>query len=108
MVLAVCLMAGAPLFAKDSLMVKLYQSLAVNGTQLAPGEYRISWEAQGTGITVTFAKGKKIIATAPAKVVDGAQKFSNYQVAHEEDGKGTEKLMKIHLGGTNQSLVFTQ
>ena len=89
-------------------MVKLSRSLAVNGTQIAPGEYQVSWEAQGDGTTVTFLRGNKVVATARAKVVDGSQKFSNNRVYYQKDQKGTEKLMKIHLGGTNQSLVFTQ
>ena len=108
MVLAVCLMAGAPLFAKDSHMVKLYHSLEVNGIQMAPGEYQVSWEAQSAGTTVTFAKDKTVIATAPAKVVDGSQKFSINRMYYEEDRKGTAKLTEIRFGGTSQSLVFTQ
>jgi hypothetical protein len=107
-VLAVCVMDGSPVFAKDSRMVKLYHSLEVNGTQIAPGEYQVSWEAQGSGTIVTFAKGKKVIATAPARVVDGSQKFSTNRVDFVEDEKGTAKLIEIRFGGTNQSLVFNQ
>jgi hypothetical protein len=29
-------------------------------------------------------------------------------VDYVEDGKGVAKLTEIHLGGTSQSLVFTQ
>jgi hypothetical protein len=89
-------------------MVKLFHPLAVNGTQLAPGEYQISWEPQGTDAKVTIAKGKKVVATAEAKIVDGSQKFSNNRVDFVEDEKGTAKLTEIKLGGTNRSLVFTQ
>ena len=106
-VVAVCLMAGAPVFAKNSRMVKWSQPLAVNGTQIAPGEYKVSWETQGGGITVTFLRDKKVIATASAKVVDGSQKFTSNRVVFEDE-KGMAKLTEIRFGGTTQSLVFNQ
>jgi len=108
LVLAVGLMVGAPAFAKNSYQVKLQQSLAVNGTPIAAGEYTVSWEAQGAGASVTFAQGKKVVATAPAKLVDVGQKFARNRVDYEEDGKGAAKLTEIRLAGTNQSLVFTE
>ena len=108
LVLAVGLMVGTTAFAKNSHQVKLQQSLAVNGTPIAAGEYTVSWEAQGAGTIVTFAQGKKVVATAPAKLVDVGQKFSNNRVDFVEDEKGTAKLIEIRFGGTNQSLVFNQ
>jgi hypothetical protein len=106
--LAVCLAAGTSAFAKNSHQVELQQSLAVNGTPLAAGEYTVSWEGQGASATVSFAKGNKVVATAPAKLVDVGQKFDRNRVDYEEDGKGAAKLTKIRLAGTSQSLVFTQ
>ena len=106
--LAVCLAAGTSAFAKNSRMVKLYDSLSVNGTQIAAGEYTVSWEGQGASTKVSFAQGNKVVATAPAKLVDAGQKHAQNRVDYVEDGKGAAKLTEIHLGGTSQSLVFTQ
>jgi hypothetical protein len=106
--LAVCLAAGTSAFGKNSHVVRLYDSLSVGGTQIAAGEYKINWEGQGASTQVSFAKGNKVVATASAKLVDAGQKHAQNRVDYVEDGKGTAKLTQIHLGGTSQSLVFTQ
>lgn len=54
---------------KDSGNVELSQPVEVAGTQLAPGQYKLTWEGSGPNVTVNFAEGKKTIATLPAKLV---------------------------------------
>lgn len=56
--------------AKDSANVNLDQTVQVAGTQLAPGQYKVVWEGNGPNVTVSFAEGKKTIATVPAKLVN--------------------------------------
>lgn len=55
--------------AKDSGNLDLNQPVSVAGAQLAPGQYKLTWEGTGQDVTVSFVKGKKTIATAPAKLV---------------------------------------
>ena len=54
---------------KNSANVNLDQPVKVAGTQLAPGEYKLIWEGSGPDITVSFAEGKKTVATAHGKLV---------------------------------------
>jgi hypothetical protein len=54
---------------KDSANLELTQQVTVAGTQLSPGHYKLTWEGDGPDTTVSFAEGKKTIATAPAKLV---------------------------------------
>ena len=49
--------------------MKLDQPVNVAGTQLAPGQYKLTWEGSGQDVTVSFAEGNKAIATVPAKLV---------------------------------------
>jgi hypothetical protein len=71
--LLVAAIALTPILAfaktKDSANVELDQRVEVAGTQLAPGQYKVAWEGTGPNVTVSFAEGKKTIATAPAKLV---------------------------------------
>jgi hypothetical protein len=55
--------------AKDSAKVELDQPVKVAGTQLAAGQYTVTWEGNGPNVTATFAEGKKTIATVPARLV---------------------------------------
>jgi hypothetical protein len=67
MVFAVPVLAlAAP---KNSANVSLDQPVNVAGTQLAPGQYRLSWEGTGADVIVVFTEGKRIIATTSAKVM---------------------------------------
>lgn len=67
MVLSVPAMAFAA--SKNSANMSIDQAVYVAGTQLAPGQYKLSWEGTGTDVTVVFTEGKKTIATTSAKLV---------------------------------------
>ena len=74
---AAALMSLTPVMAfarvKDSANVEIHQPVKVAGTQLAPGQYKLIWEGTGPTITVSFVsfvKGKKTVATVPAKLVN--------------------------------------
>src|SRR5579862_8858445 len=54
---------------KNSANVNLDQPVKVAGTQLAKGEYRLTWEGSGPEVTVSFVEGKKTVATASARLV---------------------------------------
>ena len=54
---------------RNSASLDLDQSVKVSDTQLAPGQYKLTWEGNGPNITVNFTQGKKTVASAPAKVV---------------------------------------
>jgi hypothetical protein len=54
---------------KKSADVVLDQPVNVAGTQLTPGQYKLTWEGSGPEVTVSFTEGKKTVATVPAKLV---------------------------------------
>ena len=54
---------------KNSANLNLEQTVKVAGTQLAPGQYRLTWKGTGPDITVSFTEGKTTVATASAKLV---------------------------------------
>ena len=54
---------------KNSANVKLERPVKVEGTPLAPGQYKLIWEGTGSDTTVSFTEGKRTVATAPAKLV---------------------------------------
>ncbi len=70
-VVATAFLAPALAFAapKNSANFKLDEPVKVDGTQLAPGQYKLIWEGSGQDATVSFTEGKKTVATAAAKLV---------------------------------------
>ncbi len=54
---------------KNSATVQLDQPVKVAGTQLTPGEYKMTWEGNGPDVTVSILAGKKTVATTPARLV---------------------------------------
>jgi hypothetical protein len=55
--------------SKNSTNLQLDQPVTVAGTQLAPGQYKVTWDGSGPNVTVSFAEGRKTVATAQGKLL---------------------------------------
>jgi hypothetical protein len=44
--------------------------MTVNGIPLPAGKYTVTWEGSGPGVELKFLKGKNVVATVPAQVVN--------------------------------------
>jgi hypothetical protein len=86
--------------AKEGYRVTLFQPSLIAGTELEPGDYQVSVDNEH----VVFKKGKKTVE-ANAKLESGQEKYKSTTVRYE-NGNGKYRLAEIHLGGTNQKLVF--
>jgi hypothetical protein len=56
--------------------IQIYKTVNVGSTQLAPGEYQLTWTESGTSAEATFSQGKKVVATVPAQVTQGRSGYS--------------------------------
>jgi hypothetical protein len=106
--LAILLVASVPVFAKDSVDITVSHPLSLKGTQVAPGDYKVSWVTHSPDATVTFKQQGKVAATASARMEDRGSKYSETQVVYQTNTDGTRTLLEIRLGGTKQALVFEQ
>ncbi|MBV8629674.1 MAG: hypothetical protein JOZ83_02035 [Silvibacterium sp.] len=80
---------------KKSATVQIDQTVKVAGTQLAPGEYRVTWEGNGPDVTVSFVEGRKTIATAPAKLVNASSQYPAIETVAAPDN--TQILKAVDL-----------
>lgn len=48
--------------------LKIYEPVHLGSSQLAPGDYKMTWTESGSHAEVTFSQGKNVIATVPAQV----------------------------------------
>ena len=56
--------------------IQIYNTVNVGSTQLAPGEYQLTWTGTGTNAEAIFLQGKKVIATVPAQVTEDRSGYS--------------------------------
>ena len=103
--LAVCLMAGT-VFAKNRRTVTLAYPASVNGTPIAAGVYDVSWVSHSPEATVTFNKGKNVIATAQGKWMDRSVKYDRDSVMYTTSPNGSRAISEIRFAGMTQVLVF--
>ena len=79
---------------KNSTNLQLEQTVTVAGTQLAPGQYKVTWNGNGPDVTVSFTDGKKTIATVQGKILNNP----NQEEAIETNtAAGTAVLQAIDL-----------
>ena len=105
-VLALCLTAGAFAGTRRSVTVELLSPATLNGKELPPGSYKVSWTGEETDLKVTFVSGKKIVAEAAGKLVERSSKAPESGVVSRKDGKGTLQISEIRFGGESRVLVL--
>src|SRR5580692_2304482 len=92
------LLFAVSVFAGNTIKKSLHldQSVTIEGTKLAPGDYKVEWSGSGPDVKLSILKGKETVATVPARIVPES-------VSNNQDGyivkPGTD-------GGQSLSSVF--
>ena len=87
--------------------IQIYNTVNVGSTQLAPGEYQLTWTGTGTNAEATFSRGKKVIATVPAQVTEERSAYGGpalYTDSVSNTLTGVE-LPKVSLSFTSDNSV---
>ena len=77
----------------------------VNNKQIPAGTYELKWEGNGPEVQVQFLKGKKVIATVPAKLQQLPSKADRAAAVIETAGGG-RSLVEARFAGKTYKLVF--
>lgn len=94
-----------PAASKNSAKVTFEDRVTVGGTQVPAGDYRVQWEGTGTSVVARFMQGDKVIASAPATLV---QANSPYDEAVDlTPGDNNSKILHA-IEWRNKSLRFDQ
>ena len=80
---------------KNSENVVLDRAVAVEDTQIAAGQYKVSWEGNGPDVTVNFAEDNKTVVTALARLSNNTTNEESVQT--DTAGGGTPVLDAIAL-----------
>ena len=101
--LALLLATGA--FAANKTTLQVSEPTQINGTKLAPGDYRLQWEGTGPSVEVSIMKGKNVVAKVPAQVVnlDTPSPSDAAVVTRAQDG--TRNITQIRMSGKKYALA---
>ena len=101
--LALVMMFAVSAFAASG-KITLSQDTTVNGTKLAAGSYKVTYDENATDVKVTFKQGKTEV-TAPATVQQTGTEPSNALVG-VSTANGSRELKTLQLAGKKAALSF--
>ena len=86
--------------------IELDQPATIGAHQLAPGEYKLTWDGTGPNVDLMILSHGKLVATVPARVLELSRpQPSNAYVAHT-NADGSQSLTEIDFGGKKYALAF--
>ena len=81
----------------------LYESVDVQGKQLAPGEYKLAWSGEGPKVELSITSSKKTVVSVPAQLIPVGEAYTtDGYAAKSEDGKNA--LTEIFFHGKDYEL----
>ncbi len=103
-VLSAALLFATTAFAGDK-SVTLSAPTTINGQKLAPGEYKVRYQVNGSTAEVQFLKDKKEVASTNAQVVEVAAPRSD-TVITRENGDGSSTLVEVQFANKKSAIHF--
>ena len=107
-VLTFALLLSTSLFAATSGSMKLTQPVQLNGTQIKPGDYKVTWEGTGPEVKVSILKGKEVVATASAHMKELDKNGASDATVLQKNSDGSTSLNGIRFGGKKVTLEFAE
>src|SRR5258708_24689780 len=84
---------------------EVFEPLTVSGHQLAPGQYKLTWDGTGSSVELMILSRGKLVATVPAHLIELNQaERKNATVSHKTDD-GSQTLTEIDCAGEMYALL---
>lgn len=104
--LVLALLLATTAFASDRGSLTLSDTTSVNGTQLQAGNYNLSWTGNGSNVELSIMKGKKVVATTPARMVEMNSPARDSSNVINTNTDGSRSLSEIRFGGKKYALAI--
>jgi hypothetical protein len=93
--------------SKKSAQVEIYQTARIpGGPTLQSGEYKVVLTNNSTTPEIGFYQNGKLVAQAPAKLVDQGKKFDETAITYDTKSAGTPVIRQIDVGGWRDKILF--
>lgn len=83
--------------------LQIVDPVQLNGKELAPGNYIVTWQGEGPNVDLRISRGKKEVATAEAKLVQ-LDKKADQDAAEVNTSSGTRELTAMRFAGSKVEL----
>ena len=106
-IVALMLMAPVVLLAapKNSANVTFTETVSINGASVPPGDYQVVWQGTGPSVEASIVQGKKVVASAPATLVDAKSKYDG--AVETSNGNNNSKVLEA-IDWSNRTMRFDQ
>jgi len=102
--LVTALLLAVNAFASNKGSFQISHSVTISGTQLAPGSYAVKWEGNGPDVQVSILKGRNVVATVPAHIVNLNSAAANDSAVITNNSDGSSSLAQLRFGGKKFAL----
>jgi hypothetical protein len=85
---------------------EVFEPLTVSGHQLAPGQYKLTWDGTGSSVELMILSHGKLVATVPAQLVELSQAGQNNATESRKNDDGSQSLTQIDFAGKKYALGF--
>jgi hypothetical protein len=99
LLLGLALLLATSGFAANKGSLQVDNPVTVNGKPLAAGEYTVKWDGAGPNVELNIMKGKNVVATVPAHMLDLEQSPSRNSIVTSVNGDGHKSVSEIRFSG---------
>ena len=87
-------------------LLELFAPATVSGHQLAPGQYKLTWDGTGSSVELMILSHGKLAATVPARLIELSQSERDNATETRTNDDGSQSLTKIDFAGKKYALAF--
>jgi len=106
LLLGLALLLATSAFAANKGSLQVSDEVTVSGKQLARGEYTVKWEGNGPNVELNILQGKKVVATAPARLIDLSRSADGDSAVVRKNDDGSRTLAEIRFAGKKYALAL--
>jgi hypothetical protein len=103
-VLGLTLLLTVSAFAANKGDLQVLSPVTVSGKTLPAGEYSVKWDGTGQNVQLSILKGKNVVATTPARVVNLDQSSQGNVALVKSGSDGNRSLSEIRFDGKKYAL----
>ena len=85
---------------------EVFEPLTVSGHQLAPGQYKLTWDGTGSSVELMILSHGKLVATVPARLIELGQTGRENATESQKNDDGSQSLTQIDFAGKKYALAF--